>query len=62
VHLKSIQARRASTSVQKRFEVRKRSWGVFLGLKVHKRSFLGVLRVCYEGLRSMMLQSVVLRL
>jgi hypothetical protein len=29
------------------------SWG----LKVSKRSFLGVLRVCYEGLRSMILQS-----
>jgi hypothetical protein len=30
------------------------SWG----LKVHKRSFLGVLRVHYEGIRSMMLKSV----
>jgi hypothetical protein len=34
-------------------EVGEYSWG----LKVCKRSFLGVLRVCYEGLRSMMLQS-----
>ena len=29
----------------------------FGGLKVCKRSFLEVLRVCYEGISSMMLQS-----
>jgi hypothetical protein len=31
------------------------SWG----LRVHKRSFLGVLRVRYEGLRPMMLKSAL---
>jgi hypothetical protein len=30
----------------------------YLGLKVHKISFLGVLRVHYDGLRSMMLKIV----
>jgi hypothetical protein len=33
----------------------------YLGPKVHKRSFLGVLRVYYKGLRSMMLQSALCR-
>jgi hypothetical protein len=31
----------------------------YLGLKVCKRIFLGVLRLCYEGTRYLMLQSVL---
>ena len=35
-----------------------REYGEYsLGINVWKRIFIGVLRVCYEGLRSMMLQS-----
>jgi hypothetical protein len=45
VHLKRIQARRESTSAQKRDEVCKRRWGIFLGSKGLQEEFLGVLRV-----------------
>jgi hypothetical protein len=50
-HLKSIQARRSIVRCAK--EAEEYSWG----LKVCKKSFLEVLRVHYEGLRFMMLQS-----
>jgi hypothetical protein len=39
VHLKCIQARRESITVQKRFEVCKRSWGGFLGSKGTQKKF-----------------------
>jgi hypothetical protein len=43
------------------YKCAKRAGEYSLGLKVYKRSFLGILRVWYEGLSSMMLQSMLFR-
>jgi hypothetical protein len=39
VHLKRLQERRESTSAQKRSEVCKRRWGIFLGSKGAQEEF-----------------------